>query len=137
MKWTAETKKKFNMIARVYENKIKAQAPGNNIKGGTSVVVEYDKDSVSLAVVLADNVFYGIFLDQGTGPYYKANVERGPFNPRPGKGTGGIIPRFWMSLSEALEQRTQDELNQAILDQRAEEEEKKFNDTVIEITLDI
>lgn len=137
MKWTGETKKKFNQIARVYENEIKAQAPGSTIKGGTSVVVEYEGDAVSLAVVLEDKVSYGIFLDQGTGSYYNANEERGPFNPKPGKGTDGIIPRYWMSLSEALEQRTQDELDQAILDQRAEEAEKEFDDTVIEITLDI
>lgn len=43
---------------------------------------------------------YGIFTDLGTGPY--ATKKRGEWNPKPGKGRGGIRPRFWTTLPEAI-----------------------------------
>ena len=134
---TEETKKKINLIARVYENQIRGQAPSGKIKGGTTVVPVYGKDTVELDVVLAENVFYGKFLDQGTGKYFKENEVRGPFNPNPGKGTDGIIPRYWMSLSEALEDGVYQRLADAIGEQQAQEQLEQLPDSIIEIELNL
>ena len=123
MKITPELKKKISTIARMYEAFIKGQAKTSEIAAGTTVVPIYGDNTIELSVVLADEVFYGIFLDQGTGPYYSRTAERGPFNPNPPKGTGGIIPRFWMSLSETMEER----FNQMIEDAIAEEQEKEID----------
>lgn len=43
---------------------------------------------------------YGKFTDLGTGPY--ATRNRRQWNPRPGKGRGGIKPRFWLTFNRAV-----------------------------------
>ena len=51
---------------------------------------------------LEDPTGYGLFTDFGTRP---AATERGPFVADPGKGQGGIIPRFWSTLNDSTIER--------------------------------
>jgi hypothetical protein len=41
---------------------------------------------------------YGIFVDSGTKRYHKPN-PKASWNPNPGRGIGGIKPRYWTNLS--------------------------------------
>jgi hypothetical protein len=57
---------------------------------------------------------YGIYLDKGTGPY--ASKARGKYNKNPGKGKGGIIPRFWTTLQFSTIRRVKQILAKAVDD---------------------
>lgn len=72
-----------------------------NLQKSVSVVGEIQGDQFFL--VLNDPTSYGNFTDFGTKSYRAS--EPGPFNPKPGKGQGGIIPRFWSTLDDATLER--------------------------------
>lgn len=74
-----------------------------NLQRSVSVVGQRRGDVVEL--VLNDPTSYGDFTDFGTKAYRA--TERGPFNPNPAKGEGGIIPRFWSSLDDVQLERIQ------------------------------
>jgi hypothetical protein len=74
-----------------------------NLQRSVSVIGQRTGDVVAL--VLNDPTSYGDFTDFGTRSYRAS--EPGPFNPNPGKGQGGIIPRFWSSLNDAQIERLQ------------------------------
>lgn len=114
MKLSPEAKKKISTIARIYQDSIVKQAPSPEIGDGTTVYPVYKGNSVYFEVALNSKVFYGVFLDTGTGQYYKPNIVRGEWNPDPGKGEDGIIPRYWMSLAQATAQRIDTMLADAI-----------------------
>ncbi len=87
------------MIARIIETQLRKQAP---VKTGTlrsSVAVRTKESPDGFAIVIG-YLEYGRFLDSGTGRYRKPN-PKAPFNPRPGKGRGGIKPRYWTNLGQA------------------------------------
>ena len=74
-----------------------------NLMQSVSVLAERSGDVVTF--VLDDPTSYGDFTDFGTKAYRASS--RGPFNPKPGKGEGGIIPRFWSTLSDSTLERIQ------------------------------
>lgn len=74
-----------------------------NLMESVSVFGQRSGDVVEL--VLNDPTSYGDFTDFGTRNYRAS--ERGPFNAKPGKGEGGIIPRFWSTLNDAQIERIQ------------------------------
>jgi|688.fasta_scaffold391049_2 hypothetical protein len=115
-----EVKKIYELVARSIENEIKAQAPSKKIASGTTVVAEFTGDNeVEFVTVIEDQVKYGIYLDKGTGKY-RSDTE-GKWNPNPGKGDDGIIPRFWTSLSDTFMER----INMMIEEALTAAEEKK------------
>ncbi len=115
-----EVKKIYELVARSIENEIKAQAPSKKIASGTTVVAEFTGDNeVEFVTVIEDRVKYGIYLDKGTGKY-RSDTE-GKWNPNPGKGDDGIIPRFWTSLSDTFMERINMMIEEALI---AAEEKK-------------
>jgi hypothetical protein len=85
-----------------------------NLQRSVSVISQRSGDVVEL--LLNDPTSYGDFTDFGTRSYRAS--ERGPFNANPGKGQGGIIPRFWSSLSDTdilrIEMIFEEELDKAM-----------------------
>ena len=57
---------------------------------------------------------YGIYVDRGTGPY--ATQRRGKWNSTPGKGKGGIRPRFWSTIAASTITRVKKILEKAVDD---------------------
>ena len=85
-----------------------------NLQRSVSVISQRSGDVVEL--LLNDPTSYGDFTDFGTRSYRAS--ERGPFNANPGRGQGGIIPRFWSSLSDTdilrIEMSFEEELDKAM-----------------------
>jgi hypothetical protein len=127
MKLSSEAKKKISTIARIYQDGIVRQAPSPEIGSGTTVYPVFKDNSVSLEVVLDSKVFYGVFLDTGTGKYYKPNIVRGEWNPNPGEGDDGIIPRYWMTLAQATAQRINTMLSDIILEDLQKQAIEQFD----------
>lgn len=96
--------------------KVSAYKTGNLME---SVSVLGQRSGNVVELVLNDPTSYGDFTDFGTRNYRAS--ERGPFNAKPGKGQGGIIPRFWSSLNETQIERIQMIFEQE-LDKAIEEE---------------
>ena len=55
---------------------------------------------------------YGKFTDLGTGPY--RTRERRTWNPRPGRGRGGIKPRFWLTFNRQVFDAVRKRIAQAV-----------------------
>ena len=87
-------------IAKLMQDQLRKQAPVATGKLQQSVVVKAveSKDGVQL---VTGYLTYGIFTDEGTGRYRKPN-PKAIFNPNPGKGKGGIRPRYWTNLDKAI-----------------------------------
>jgi len=98
--------------ARLTTTKLKSQAP---VKTGAL------RNSVRTQVIPRGDAFtlqisylpYGKFLDLGTGPYRTRPTNRRAWNPKPGKGKGGIKPRFWTTLDRVWRRENFDRLFQA------------------------
>ena len=113
------------MAAREIQAIIRAQAPGNNIEKGLTVTYEVNGDEVSWRVNFADDVNYGIYLDEGTGPY--KDDEFDPWNPNPGKGTKGIKPRHFTTVEPAVWARIEMMIEAAIQTTKEKEIEEQLN----------
>jgi hypothetical protein len=124
-----EVKQAYEMAARIMENEYRAQAPSKKIANGTTVIPVFNGDEVDFLVDLDSQVRYGIYLDMGTGKY-RTDVE-GKYNANPGKGTKGIRPRFWISLSDAAQVRIDMIIEEALDKQIEEELNKQFDDNTI------
>ena len=85
--------------ARLMETRLKYQAPYRTGKLKKSIRVQgfENKDGIQF---VADYVQYGVYLDNGTGPYRQTRTDGEEWNPRPGKGKGGIKPRFWTNTDQ-------------------------------------
>jgi hypothetical protein len=92
------------MAARIIQNELRTQAPSEKIASGLTVVPVYTMGEVDFDVVLDDKVKYGIYLDSGTEDEKKINPDA-EWNPNPGKGQGGIKPRYWTNLNESIQVR--------------------------------
>lgn len=87
-------------IQKLMQDQLRRQAPVATGRLQKSVVVraKESKDGVQL---VTGYLTYGIFTDSGTGRYRRPNpVAR--WNPAPGKGKGGIKPRYWTNLDNAV-----------------------------------
>ena len=74
-----------------------------NLMQSVSVLAERSGNVVTF--LLNDPTSYGDFTDFGTKAY-RASTS-GLFNPTPGEGKGGIIPRFWSTLDDSTMERIQ------------------------------
>lgn len=70
---------------------------------------------------------YGMFLNSGSGPYFKPSAKK-PWNPNPGRGRGGIKPRYWENIPLATEMKIMDVIATAILNQDVMEIEDILKD---------
>jgi hypothetical protein len=111
--------------AALIEQELKAQSPSRKIGSGLFVTPSVSAEGVEFSVTFADGVRYGIFLDRGTGRYRAPETEVGRWNPNPGKGTGGIIPRFFTVISDSTQERVAQVLGEAYL---ADLEEQILNE---------
>lgn len=57
---------------------------------------------------------YGRYVDLGTGRYRA--TKRGKYNARPGKGKGGIIPRFFTTINILTINRVKKKMAKAFAD---------------------
>ena len=88
------------IISKIMQDQLRRQAPvatGALQKSVTVRAVE-TKDGVQF---IKGFLNYGVFTDSGTGRYRRPNPNA-KFNPRPGKGKGGIKPRYWTNLDNAI-----------------------------------
>jgi len=106
-----------NMASRLISLQLRRQAPVKSgaLKRSIHVNVEREDlgDNISFTFT-TEYLGYGIFTDLGTRPYGVSPEQRGEWNPNPGKGKGGIKPRFWNSISESVWQPIEDMLADAI-----------------------
>lgn len=97
-----------NLAARIIENELRAQSPSEKIAKGVTVVPTYEGEEneiiVDFDIYLEENVIYGIYLDSGTLKQYEPNPDAN-WNPDPGKGIGGIEPRYWTNIPEEVTAR--------------------------------
>jgi hypothetical protein len=84
-----------NMAARIMQNLLRRQAPKKTgaLRSSITVTGRATADGISFTT---DYMRYGIYTNKGTGPYYTERI--GEWNPKPGKGKGGIKPRFWTAI---------------------------------------
>jgi hypothetical protein len=115
----ADLQKIANMAARIMQNLLKKQAPKKtgDLKTSIKVTARVTDKNISFTT---DYNKYGIYTNKGTGPYKVKKI--GEWNPKPGKGKGGIKPRFWTALdsmtrtniasliSKGLAQQVRDEI---------------------------
>lgn len=121
-------KQEFQSIARRIEEILRGQAPSANLAGAVQVVYEDNGFIISLD----DTATYGIYLWRGTRDEiasgaiagtdsdsiqstYDAIWDRKP-DLNPGKGEGGIKPRYWLNLKMTDIDELQNEIEKAIAD---------------------
>jgi len=125
---TTELFTALNVAAQIIAFEIRAQAPSQKIANSISVkpVMTSEMDSeieVNFEVNYGDKI-YGLFLDFGT--MAERETERGEWNPNPGKGKGGIKPRFFTTPSEATILRVMELIEEAYLKQETERIEEEL-----------
>lgn len=86
---------------RIIERIITAQAPVKTgaLRNSIRIQPGFKNDNVNLDFYYLE---YGKYLDLGTGRYRTRPSRRRNWNPRPGKGKGGIKPRFWTTLKKEV-----------------------------------
>jgi len=116
----------FESVARRIEEILRGQAPSANLAGAVQVAYEDNGFIISLD----DNAKYGIYLWRGTRDEiasgavagidsdsiqstYEAIWDRKP-DLNPGKGEGGIKPRYWLNLIAADIDELENEIEKAI-----------------------
>ena len=99
-------------IAKLMQDQLRKQAPVATGKLQRSVVVKAneDKDGVQL---VTGYLTYGIFTDSGTKRFHRPN-NNAKWNPKPGKGKGGIKPRYWTNLGKPTQRMIADLLAKEI-----------------------
>ena len=114
----AEIRVAFDKASRVILSELKQQAPvvkeGRN-KGDlkNSIKIKpYFTSTQNLGFEITTDD-YGQYLDMGTGTYRSKN--RGKYTKNPGKGKGGIRPRFWLTISEGTKKRVGTMINESII----------------------
>jgi len=87
------------LAARLIQDELVSQSPVKTgaLRESIRVTPVFTEDKIIFRSSYED---YGVYVDLGTGPYYTEPTNRRTWNPRPEKGTGGIIPRFWTSLNQ-------------------------------------
>ena len=90
----------YRRIEILINNRLKLQVPvGETGKLKKSITVRVEETNGGIRFV-EGYLTYGIFLKSGTGRYWKPN-PKAKWNPNPGKGKGGIKPRYWTNLDSA------------------------------------
>jgi hypothetical protein len=108
-----------NMVSRMISNQLRRQAPVDTgrLKRSIHVTVRREGGDGDYTFTFeAEYNGYGIYTDLGTGPYGVTESAREEWNPNPGKGKGGIKPRFWNSLSESVMKPIEDIIVDAVME---------------------
>lgn len=92
-----DTNKLISTVCKLIRLNLIAQVPVVSGKLKSSIKVS-GRVTPSGITFSSTYLGYGVFLDTGTGPY--ATKKREAWNKKPGKGKGGIKPRFWTTLTE-------------------------------------
>ena len=119
-------KEEFNNIARKIEMFLRGQAPSTNLAG--AVQCRYEDNAFQIS--LDDSAKYGIYLWRGTKDERAPGAVPGTdadaiqttydaiwdrrYDSNPGKGKGGIKPRYWLNLKMADIMELQTDIEQAI-----------------------
>ena len=113
-----ELKPAFDKASRIILAELKQQAPvakdGKNkgeLKSSIKIKPYFTSTSNLGFEITADE--YGTYLDMGTGKYRAK--ERGDYDKNPGKGKGGIRPRFWLTPSEGTKIRVSTMIGEAVM----------------------
>lgn len=105
-----------NLASRLISAQLKRQAPVKTgaLKRSTKVKTEREEvDGEYIFTYNFDYLGYGIYTDLGTGQYAVDEDRRREWNPAPGKGKGGIKPRFWTTIEQSVSDRVGDLLTDA------------------------
>ena len=94
-----EITKQANSIARLLEAELNKQKP---FRKTVRVRAMVKPNAIDFVYSYPE---YGKYLDLGTERYRVDEAQRGPFSRSPGKGIGGIKPRFWMTINESTKVR--------------------------------
>jgi hypothetical protein len=102
--------KVYKRIEVLVKNKLREQSPdgpepGAPLRNSITVRVEETKDGFAF---VTGYLTYGRFLDLGTERYFKGERPDAKWNPSPGKGRGGIKPRYWTNLGKPTEKMIAD-----------------------------
>jgi hypothetical protein len=97
--------KVYRRIEILIKNKLREQAPdgpeaGSPLRNSVTVKVLETRDGFSFVL---GYLSYGRFLDLGTERYFKGERPDAKWNPKPGKGKGGIKPRYWTNIGKPTE----------------------------------
>ena len=114
--------KVYRRIEVLVKNKLKEQAPdgpepGAPLRNSITVKVVETPDGFRL---IEGYLTYGRFIDLGTERYYKGENPDARWNPNPGKGKGGIKPRYWTNLGKPTTKLITDLLAKEIAKQATE-----------------
>lgn len=84
-------------IETLVKNRLQFQAPvaTGALKRSIKVKAYYNRDGVQFR---SGYLNYGVFTDLGTGRYYRGEQPNKRWRGNPGKGKGGIKPRYWTNL---------------------------------------
>jgi hypothetical protein len=87
----------LEMGARVLESRLRFQAPVDTgaLKKSVKVNASLTADGFRYEV---NYLKYGTFTDLGTGRYFRGEEPKARWKANPGKGKGGIKPRYWTNL---------------------------------------
>ena len=123
----------LNKICRELESILQNQAPKRTgaLKDSIQVVPD-GNDGITIQI----GAKYGIYLYRGTGSERDPmsdeddsvaydNLYTKKWDPKPGKGKGGMKPRYWMNFSTTVWEQAQDELERAIQEALQEEIENR------------
>lgn len=93
-----DTNKIINQVCKLIRLNLVKQVPvvSGKLRASIKVSGKVTADGITFS---STYLGYGVYLDKGTGPY-KSKI-RGEWNPKPGKGKGGIKPRYWTTLEES------------------------------------
>lgn len=100
----AEFDQAISMSARLMAANLRRQAPVDTgaLRRSIKVQGRMTGDRINFSITY---LAYGKFTDMGTGRYHTRT--RRSWNPRPGRGRGGIKPRFWLTLERAVYENLQ------------------------------
>jgi len=134
--------KQYAKFARRIEGILKAQAPRKSGDLARSIRVVVNKDGLQIVLQPINNKdSYGVYLHAGTlteregpggrdfGIIYEALQDRS-WNPTPGKGRGGIKPRYFLNISDATYEQFNDVLAQEFAKQQTEYVTKIIQDAI-------
>jgi hypothetical protein len=109
-----------NKASRLISAQMRRQAPKDTGALRSSVKVKLtrtgDLEKGFTFTYTTEFLKYGIYTDLGTGNYGVSETQRGNWNPKPGKGKGGIKPRFWLSLADSIKDPILQDLAEAVAD---------------------
>jgi hypothetical protein len=112
--------KVYRRIEVLVRNKLREQVPvGETGKLQRSITVKVVETPDGFNLVTG-YLTYGRFVDLGTKRYYKGENPDARWNPNPGKGKGGIKPRYWTNLGKPTTKLISDLLAKEIAKQATE-----------------